>query len=448
MTAKIPIAMTVAGSDSSGGAGIQADLKTFAALGVYGASAITSITAQSTQSITAIEDLSAKIIRQQIREITQDLHVGATKTGMLHTEEIIRAVAEEFSNCDFAVVVDPVMIAKAGSQLLEPNAIEAFKTLLLPKATVITPNRFEAEKLAGIEVKNIENAKTAAEIISKMGPKAVVIKGGHLEEENAIDLLYYEGKFQTFSTMRLNVTTTHGTGCSFSAAIAAGLAKGSDIPTATEKAKEIITLGVKFGLNIGSGYGPVNPLADLYRESSRYLVIEKVEQAKKIIQESKFSSLIPEVGLNIAMAIPNPVDGQDIASIDGRITKTSDGPRAVGSVKFGCSSHLARYILEIVKHDQAKVAVMNVKFSDELLRALKESGLAISHYDREEEPENVRLTEGMTVPWGVDQAIKRAGKVPDAIYHKGGMGKEPMIVLLGSDPSELARIALQLSSRC
>lgn len=171
MKNKIPVAMTIAGSDSIGGAGIQADLKTFAALGVHGTSAITSITAQNTKSITAIEDLPPKIIQEQIQAITEDLLVDAAKTGMLHTEKIIKTVAAELSKHNFKVVVDPVMIAKAGSQLLEPDALKVFKTVLLPKATVITPNRFEAEKLAEIEVKNIKDAETAARANLENGAK-------------------------------------------------------------------------------------------------------------------------------------------------------------------------------------------------------------------------------------------------------------------------------------
>ena len=184
---KIPVALTIAGSDSGGGAGIQADLKTFAALGVHGASAITSITAQNTQSVISVEDLSPRIIREQIRAVAGDLGIDAAKTGMLHTEEIIKTVASEVSNFEFPLVVDPVMVSKSGLPLLEPQAVDALKNYLLPKTTVVTPNRFEAEKLSGITIKSLEDAKIAAEKISGMGPKAVVVKGGHLEGKDAVD---------------------------------------------------------------------------------------------------------------------------------------------------------------------------------------------------------------------------------------------------------------------
>jgi len=172
---------------------------------------------------------------------------------MLHTEEIIKTVSSEVSKYNFPLVVDPVMIAKSGAPLIKPEAMNALESFLLPKATVVTPNRFEAEKLADMEIKDLEDAKIAARKISEMGPKAVVIKGGHLDGEEAVDLLYHNGEFKTFSAPRLNTKTTHGTGCSFSAAIAAELAKKSDIEKAVEKAKKVVTLGIRFGLKVGKG---------------------------------------------------------------------------------------------------------------------------------------------------------------------------------------------------
>jgi hydroxymethylpyrimidine kinase/phosphomethylpyrimidine kinase len=261
MKSRIPVAITIAGSDSGGGAGIQADLKTFAALGVHGTVAITSVTAQNTQSVLAVHDLKPEIIREQIRAVAEDFGIDAGKTGMLHTEEIINAVASEVAKYGFPLVVDPVMVAKSGAPLLKPEAINALIERLLPLATVVTPNRFEAERLSGIEIKSLKDAETASKKISKMGPKAVVVKGGHFEGIEATDILYYKGKTWTFTSPRLDVKTTHGTGCSFSAAIAAGLANKMDIPEAVEKAKNFVTLSIKFGLKVGRGYGPVNPMA-------------------------------------------------------------------------------------------------------------------------------------------------------------------------------------------
>lgn len=446
MKGKVPVAITIAGSDSGGGAGIQADLKTFAALGVHGTTAITSVTAQNTCSVRAVEDLKTEMIREQIKAVAEDIGIDAGKTGMLHTEEIIKTVSSEVSKYKFPLVVDPVMIAKSGVPLLKPEAVDALENYLLPKATVITPNRFEAEKLADMKIENLRDAEIAAEKISEMGPKAVVIKGGHLEESEAIDVLYYKNEFKTFSAPRLDVKTTHGTGCSFSAAITAELAKKTDIPVAIEKAKKIVTLGIKFGIKIGKGYGPVNPMAHLYRESSRYNVLMNLEKAKTLLEATpEVAMLVPEVGMNIAMAIPYAESIDDVAAIEGRIVKTSEGARAVGNPRFGCSSHLARYILEIIKHDKSKRATINLKFSDSILENLEKRGMTMSSYDRTKEPEEIKKVDGMTVPWGVKQAVNRIGKVPDVIYHRGDVGKEPMIVILDQQAYDLAKHTAQLA---
>ena len=442
---KIPVAITIAGSDSGGGAGIQADLKTFAALGVHGTTAITSITAQNTYSVTAVEDLKPEMIQMQIKAVAEDLGIDAGKTGMLHTAEIIKAVSKEISKYKFPLVVDPVMVSKSGAPLLKPEAIEALKKYLLSKTTVITPNKFEAEKLSNTEIKNLRDAEVAAKKISDFGPKAVVIKGGHLKGKNAVDLLYYRGNITKFSVPKLDVKTTHGTGCSFSAAIAAELAKKMDIPVAVENAKKIVTLGIKFGLNIGRGYGPVNPMAHLYRESSRHNVLMNLEKAKILIEATlEVAPLVPEVGMNIAMAIPYAEDINDVAAIDGRIVKTSEGVRA-GNPKFGCSSHLAKYIIEVTRHDETKMAAINIKFSNNILKALEKRGMMISLYDRRKEPEEIKRVEGMTIPWGVKEAIKKARKAPDVIYHKGDIGKEPMIVIFGEQAYDLAKLIVQLA---
>jgi hydroxymethylpyrimidine/phosphomethylpyrimidine kinase len=446
MRDKVPVAITIAGSDSGGCAGIQADLKTFAALGVHGTTAITAVTAQNTRSVTSIKPLEPRFVQEQIRIVAEDMGIDAGKTGMLYNKEIIEAVAEEISKYKFPLVVDPVMVAKSGSPLLEPEAIDALKQRLLPKATVVTPNKFEAEKLANMKIRNLEHAKAAAKKISELGPKTVVVKGGHFEGGDAIDILYCYGEFKTLKAARLDRKTTHGTGCSFSAAIAAELAKGSTIPMAISKAKEIVTLGIKFGLEIGKGYGPVNPMVQLYREASRYAVLMDVEEAKSIIEAShNVVTLVPEVGMNIAMAIPYAENINDVAAIEGRIVKTLTGAKAVGNVKFGCSSHLAKYVLETVKYDGKKAAAINLKFSEETLKILEEKGMLISFYDRREEPEEIKRVEGMTIPWGVKEAIKKVGKAPDVVYHRGDVGKEPMIVIFGESARDLAKLVTQIA---
>jgi hydroxymethylpyrimidine kinase/phosphomethylpyrimidine kinase len=448
MKSRIPVAITIAGSDSCGGAGIQADLKTFAALGVHGTAAITSVTAQNTYSVRAVQDLTPEIVSAQIRAVAEDFGIDAGKTGMLHTEEIIKAVASEVSKYNFPLVVDPVMVAKSGAPLLKPEAMNTLKEHLLPLATVVTPNKFEAERLSGVEIKSLKEAEVAAEKISEMGPKAVVVKGGHLEGTEVTDILYYNGRFWRFASPRLDAKTTHGTGCSFSAAIAAGLAKKMDVPEAVESAKNFVALSIKFGLKIGKGYGPVNPMAHLYREASRHDVLLNLEEAKSLLEmHPEVAALVPEVGMNIAMAARYAEGVGDVAAIDGRIVRTLCGVRAAGNPKFGCSRHLAKYIIEAIKHDEDKRAAINLKFSEETLKILEKHRLTISSYDRTKEPEEIKRVEGMTISWGVKEVIKNVGKVPDVIYHRGDLGKEPMIVVLGRDAVSLAKLAVEIAEK-
>ncbi|MEM1507156.1 MAG: bifunctional hydroxymethylpyrimidine kinase/phosphomethylpyrimidine kinase [Candidatus Bathyarchaeia archaeon] len=446
---KIPVTITIAGSDSGGGAGIQADLKTFAALGVHGATAITCVTAQNTYSLTAIECVKPEIVKEQIRQVAEDMGIDSGKTGMLYTVEIIEAVSEEVSKHGFPLVVDPVMVAKSGAPLLRPEAEKALKKSLLPLATVVTPNKFEAERLVDREIKNIDDAKKAAEEICSMGPRAVVVKGGHLDTvEEAIDVLYYRGEHMIFRTPRLSVKTTHGTGCSFSAAIAAFIARGEDIPSAVNHAKDFIYHAIKFGLGIGKGVGPVNPLAALYREAAKYSVLRSINKAKKILESSPHvASLAPEVGINVAMALPYAESIMDVAAIPGRLMRVFDSVKASSCPEFGASSHLARYLLEIIRYDPGKRAAINIRFSENLLDLLREEGLQISFYDRSEEPEEIKRVNGMTIPWGVRQAIAKAGRVPDVIYHRGDLGKEPMIVIFGEDAVALAEKIVKLAKK-
>lgn len=256
-------ALTIAGSDSGGGAGIQADLKTFTAFGVYGMSAITAITAQNTVGVQGIFELPMDIIKEQIKSIMSDIGTDAAKTGMLSSPEIVRAVAVSIKKFNIPnIVVDPVMVAKSGDALLSENARTVVKENLLPLATVITPNLFEAEVILGRSIKTVDDMKSAAVELKKFGCRWVVVKGGHLTGgKEAIDVVYNGTDFHLLTSPFIQTKNTHGTGCTFSSAIAAGLAKGYDPLAAIRKAKEYITKAIEGGLSIGKGHGPTNHLA-------------------------------------------------------------------------------------------------------------------------------------------------------------------------------------------
>lgn len=268
---KIRKALTIAGSDSGGGAGIQADLKTFQELGVYGMSAITAVTAQNTLGVQGVYPLTAEAVAEQIRSIGNDIGTNAVKTGMLFSSEIIKVVANVIQEFEFTnLVVDPVMIAKGGAPLLKNEAIGALITYLLPIATIITPNIPEAEALTGLKIHNLEDRKNAAKRIRDLGTKYVVIKGGHGGENESVDLLYDGEEFTQFTSKRIDTKHTHGTGCTFAAAITAELAKGKKIKEAVTTAKAFIEAAIGNSLGIGNGHGPTNHWA--YRLGKKIMV--------------------------------------------------------------------------------------------------------------------------------------------------------------------------------
>ncbi|HVB38984.1 MAG TPA: bifunctional hydroxymethylpyrimidine kinase/phosphomethylpyrimidine kinase [Vicinamibacterales bacterium] len=259
----MPVALTIAGSDPTGGAGLQADLKTFAALGVYGASVVTAITAQSTQGVVDTFPLPADVVSAQFDALGGDITVDATKTGMLGNDAIVESVAAMIVSLDLPrVVVDPVLAATSGGALLAPDAISTLKHELLRHAFVVTPNVPEAEILSGLPIRTIDDVKKAAERIHRLGPRAVIIKGGHLAGPHAIDLLFDGEQMIEFPAPRLPGPPAHGTGCAFSAALAAGLALGRPLPEATEQAKHYVTGALRHRLTIGRGA----PLLDHFWE--------------------------------------------------------------------------------------------------------------------------------------------------------------------------------------
>ena len=250
--------MTIAGSDSGAGAGIQADLKTFAAMGVYGTSVLTAITAQNTMRVANAMELPASLVASQIDAVLTDIGTDAVKTGMLSSSDIIEVVSAKIREHGISdLVVDPVMVAKGGDRLLREDAVDALKTLLIPLARVVTPNRHEAEVVTGREVQTLDDAREAARAIVEMGARAAIVKGGHFECP-ATDILYDGQEFRAFTAPRVDTTSTHGTGCTFASAIAAGLAQGKSVRDSVAEAKRYVTEAIRTAFPMGDGHGPLN----------------------------------------------------------------------------------------------------------------------------------------------------------------------------------------------
>ncbi|WP_292487384.1 bifunctional hydroxymethylpyrimidine kinase/phosphomethylpyrimidine kinase [Methanohalobium sp.] len=439
---KIPVAFTIAGSDSGGGAGIEADTKTFAAIGVYGACAITSVTAQNTEGVISSYDLPTNVVSEQIDAVCKDMNVGWAKTGMLGSNEIVKTVADSIKKYNLSIVLDPVMAAQAGGTLLKEDAISLLTDELLPLCKIVTPNIEEAYKLSGIYIKDLNDARNAARKIAEKGKCNVIITGGHLE---ACDFVYdYENDDFTVIYGSFVEGGTHGSGCTYSSAIVSYLNKGFNLDDAAKYAKQFVENAIKESLNIGNGVNPVNQLADLHNNSERYKVIQNSMDALDLLQNNQaFTNLIPEVGSNIAMAIPNASEISDVAAVEGRIVHLKKHPKSVGSIDFGASSHVARIVLAAMKFNPEIRSAINIKYTPRILDICNELGYYISSFNRADEPE-----ETSTMDWGVTFAISSYGTVPDAIYDKGGIGKEPMIRLLGKSAVDVVNKTIKITEKC
>ncbi|MCJ2530967.1 MAG: bifunctional hydroxymethylpyrimidine kinase/phosphomethylpyrimidine kinase [Candidatus Thermoplasmatota archaeon] len=418
--------LVVAGSDSGGGAGIQADLKALAALDVHGATALTAVTAQNTQEVVATEPLSVETVRAQIQAVRDDLDVHATKTGMLYSPPIVKVVAEELASLDTPLVVDPVLVAASGSSLHASGLPEALQEHLLPMATLLTPNLHEAETLTGAPVREIQEMKDAAQALHALGPEAVLVKGGHLEGE-LVDILYDGTSFSSFPGHRYR-NELHGSGCAYASTIAGYLALGRGLSESIQAARKRVAAGFATAYAVGQGLRLINAG---YTED-RWQVWTAVRDATEELLGFLGPDLVPEVGVNLGYALPTADTLEEVCAITGRIVRIGKRPAAVGPPAFGASRHVARIILAAMQFDPAIRSAMNLRYDEGLVARARAAGLEIGTFDRKDEP-----AESETMEWGTREAIRQAEAFPEVIYDLGGPGKVPMVRFLGASPSEV-----------
>jgi hydroxymethylpyrimidine/phosphomethylpyrimidine kinase len=429
--------LTIAGSDSGGGAGIQADLKAITLLGGYGMSVITALTAQNTVGVQGIHEVPARFVERQIDSVLSDIGADAIKTGMLANKEIVEVVAKKIEQYGVeTVVVDPVMVSKSGAPLLRKDAQKALIKRLIPLAWVVTPNLFEASILTGMKVNSLEGMRKAAVKIWELGAKNIVVKGGHLKGM-AIDILYDGQNYAEIISPRIKTKNTHGTGCTFASAIATLLARGESVSEAVRKAKIFITMAIQASLGLGKGTGPTNPSAYVLREMERYRVIQELKKAVEMLKENKIGDLIPEVSSNLGYALPYAEGVEEVAAFPGRIARFKDSVVTHSDPEFGASQHVANIILTVMKFDPEYRSAMNIRYSKETISKIEGRGFLIGHFDRRQEPKKVKEKEGSSLEWGVGEVLKKMKRIPDFIYDKGDVGKEPMIRVLGKNPTDI-----------
>jgi hydroxymethylpyrimidine/phosphomethylpyrimidine kinase len=439
--------LTIAGSDSGGGAGIQADLKAITLLGGYGMSVITALTAQNTIGVQAIHEVPARFVEIQIDSVLSDIGVDAIKTGMLVNQEVIEVVSRKIKEYRVKkVVVDPVMLSKSGASLLQMDAQEALIKKLVPLAWVVTPNIPEASVLTGFKINSIEGMKRAARRIYELGAKHVVVKGGHLKG-TAIDILYDGGKYEEIRGPRFETKNTHGTGCTFASAIATLLARGDAVYEAVKQAKTFITMAIQSGLSLGKGTGPTNPSAYVLREMERYRVIQELKRAVEVLKEERIGHLIPEVSSNLGYALPQAEGIGDVAAFPARIVRFRDSVATHSDPEFGASQHVANIILTLMKFDPEYCSAMNIRYSKETVAQIKRKGFLVGHFDRRLEPKKIKEREGSSLEWGVGEVLRKMKRVPDFIYDEGAVGKEPMIRVFGKNPQEVVNKILKAIGR-
>ncbi len=417
--------LIIAGLDTGGGAGLKADIETVSALGEHPLPVLTSITYQNPSEVRGYHTLPPDVIRGQIRAVKESFEIRAVKIGMLSNGEIAKVVAEETEG--LTRIFDPVIVSSTGAKLVD--SVESVKTLI--PGSIVTPNIPEAEALSGLKIRSVEDMKKAAKAIAEeLGAEAVVITGGHL---SYTDVLYCEGNFYEFPGRRVE-GFTHGTGCVFSSALTAFLARGFELPEAVEKAKRFVEGSIRFSKDEAKA---VNPLWELGRDAYRWRTKEELEKAVEELVKlgEKLNPYLPEVGTNFALATPF----NEVFAVKGRIVRYGGTIKPVGPVELNASDHLRRALIKMREFYPEVRAVMNLRYSEELVEKAEKLGLTVSFYDRREEPEDVKRAERGTMEWGIESAVKRAEKRPDLIYHLGDWGKEPMVLIFGRSTREVLK---------
>lgn len=447
--------LTIAGSDSGGGAGIQADLKTITMLGGYGASVITALTAQNTKAVTGIHAPSAKFVARQLMTVLDDIQVDAVKTGMLFSAAIIKVVAKILRKQSFPVVVDPVCVATSGAKLLKDDAVEAMVDHMFPVADLLTPNIPEAELFTGMTIETRDDVFRAGRLLLKMGPKAVLIKGGHADSYAVTDwLIKPDADPIPFMQQRVNTDCTHGTGCTLSAAIATLLGQGAELGKAVMGAQEYLNLALRAGYRLGEGGGPPNHLAPWIKERAKGDVLAQVDDlGRKLCATPGLEGMLPRSRANVAVALPLADDLIDVAGFSGGFLVTSrNNISVVGYPEFGASHQAASVLLSVRRLHLNFGCAMALSAGDKVRNALDGLGMEVAWFERDDCPEYINKDDGSVEGWGAFEAL-RGHDAPDAVQavgDPGSLGHESAIYILAEDtPSlmvKLRKIADEIAS--
>lgn len=418
--------LAIGGSDPSSGAGIQSEIKAAAALGVNCFSVITAITAQNSKKFTLAESVSERSVGEQIDAIFSDFDVDVITIGMVHDHKVIRKIHSKLKNVKIPIILDPVIRSTTGGVLLKKNAITALKKFLIPISHTITPNVSEAEMLSGVKIRKYDDLLKASQAL---GAKNVIITGHTFEKGKISDFVYENGKHQSVSGKKIP-GQNHGSGCNFAISLAYSIAQKKNLVEAVRFAKQFTYDAILSAQNLGHGVKITNPKKDKVKSELRS-AITQFEGLKNIHQ------LIPECQTNFVFAKPSSKSTNDIVGVLGRIVKAGNTVKTAGTLEYGGSKHVATAVLTMQKKFPQTRSALNIRYSQDLVKKFEKSKASISHYNRIKEPKINKIRENSSISWGINEAIKRSTTPPDIIYHKGDFGKEPMIIVFGTSPSQV-----------
>jgi len=428
--------LSIGGSDPSSGAGIQSDVKTFSSFNTHCLTVITAITSQNTSSFGMVEPVSEKILENQLISVMSDFKIDGIKIGMVYNSQIIKILYHQLKKLKIPIVIDPVFKSTTGGTLIESTAIKDFQKFLVPLATVITPNKFEAEIIAKTKINTKNPPEKVAKIIQKMGAKNVVVTGIDTKKNQISDFVLEKNKKYVISGDKIS-KINHGSGCNYSAAIIFALAKNKSIKESVQFAKQFTYNSIKNSRNIGKGIVITNIQVSDKINSELSDAINKFVEIKNIYKN------IPECQTNFVYSRQKPKSIKDILGIAGRIVKAGKHVVVAGDLTYGGSKHVATALLIMNKNYPQIRSAINLKYQNVTISKIKKSKLIVSSYNRNQEPKSVK-SKGSTIEWGIKNAIKNSKKVHDVVFHEGDFGKEPMIIVFGETPSNVLKKILKI----
>ena len=417
-------ALTVAGSDSIGGAGIQADVKAMSVVGVHAASVITAVTAQNTCGVDGILPIPEEFIKAQLEAVLKDCDIKAVKTGMLYSAEIVGTVADILEDHEMPLIVDPVMVSGTGSSLSDDGYASALKKKLLPMCELVTPNKHEAEVLAKMKIKTRDDLMLACELIGKQG-SSVLMKGGHFNTPTVVDYLYLSSEFTKMEYPRLR-KAGHGSGCVLSSFITANMAKGLDIVNAVLKSRELIQESISSQYAIGKGDVVVNTMVKLKGDTDKFQVLDALDAAAAKIVDTVPDELVPKGGMNIAMALKDAAGPEEIAAIDKRMVVHNGILRKNGPAKFGTAEGLSYILLTVMKHSPDTRCIMSIAYGDDIMDVMEEVGMTSVTAEMGKD----KFSEA------TEKALRKCKGIPDVIVDKGPK-KDRVIRILAKDTEDM-----------